>query len=366
MYRFGFIIEQALGHITHAKNLQQNLATADDVDAQWGLPSWDADGLAGRVDNWTVKAGLQARQLVREMHKAQPLDALFFHTQVTAVLSQNWMRRIPSIVSLDATPLQYDSLGEFYDHEAGTGSAEKAKYWLNKRCYQSAKKIVTWSDWAKDGLVKEYDIDPNKIVTIPPGVNVAEWHHPIGRQLQPDPSACVRILFVGGNLDRKGGTLLLEAVRQLQSESYPVELHLVTRDTIEPQPGVIVYNDMQPNSDELKALYHASDIFCLPTRGDCLPMVLAEAGATGMPIVSTDVAAIPEIVRDGETGLLIPTDDATALVTALRRMIVNPQLRFEMGNNAAEMVADQHDATHNARQIVDLLKQVAQNKTGSS
>lgn len=355
MYRFGFIIEQALGHITHGKNLQQNIALDADVTALWGLPSWETGGLAGRIGNWTVKAGLQSRQAIRTMQKQGGVDALLFHTQVTAILAQDWMSKIPSVVSLDATPLQYDSLGEFYAHEPGTGSAENIKYWLNKRCYEKAKHLVTWSDWARDGLINDYGVSAEKITTISPGVNVSEWQ---SSQSSTDDET-VRILFVGGNLDRKGGHLLLEAVRLLRNESHPIELHLVTLDKIDPEPNVIVYNDMKPNSERLKALYQQCDIFCLPTRGDCLPMVLAEAGATGLPIVSTDVAAISEIVHDGETGFLVPPDDAGALVTALRRLVVNSELRQRFSVKAGQLIASEHDATANAKRLLSLLKQVA-------
>ena len=127
MYRFGFIVEQALGHVTHGKNLQKNIAQDHAVEVAWGLPSWEAGGLAGRTNNWTVKAGLQSRQAVRQMQREKPVDALLFHTQVTAILAQDWMGKIPSIVSLDATPLQYDSLGEFYDHEAGGGRTQSGR-----------------------------------------------------------------------------------------------------------------------------------------------------------------------------------------------------------------------------------------------
>lgn len=82
-----------------------------------------------------------------------------------------------------------------------------------------------------------------------------------------------------------------------------VELHLVTKDRIPPQPGVFAYYDLEPNSPALKRLFFESDIFCLPTLGDCLPMVLSEAGAAGLPLVASRVAAVPEIVRE-DTGLL--------------------------------------------------------------
>ncbi len=114
LVRIGFIIEQALGHITHGQNLQKNVALDPTVEAYWGFPSWDADGIAGLVPNWTLKAGLQARQAVAGMQRQTQLSALFFHTQVTAILSQKWLKRIPSVVSIDATPKQYDEFGQFY------------------------------------------------------------------------------------------------------------------------------------------------------------------------------------------------------------------------------------------------------------
>src|SRR5689334_16110808 len=122
-YQFGFILEQALGHITHTKNLQQNVPVDPEVQAHWGLVPFEAHGIAGRIpvykSNWTVRAGLRARRAVAGIARQTDLDALFFHTQVPAVLVSNWVKRIPSVVSLDATPIQYDSLGDVYGHQAG-------------------------------------------------------------------------------------------------------------------------------------------------------------------------------------------------------------------------------------------------------
>ena len=84
------------------------------------------------------------------MQRKRPVDALLFHTQVTAILAQDWMDKIPSIVSLDATPLQYDSLGEFYEHESGSGSAEKLKFWLNN----VATTVPNTSSLGQTGLKK--------------------------------------------------------------------------------------------------------------------------------------------------------------------------------------------------------------------
>ena len=191
----------------------------------------------------------------------------------------------------------------------------------------------------------------DKITVIPPGVNVREWRRPTPRGPHADP---VKILFVGGDLERKGGLQLLEAFRALRHMG--LELHLVTKDRRAPEPGVFIYNNLQANSQPLKDLYHTCDIFALPTFGDCLPMVLSEAGATGMAIISTDVAGIPEIVRNGKTGLTVPAGDAASLTQALRELVTNPDLRMTLGENAIAHVTRHYDAPTNAGLLLDLLK----------
>jgi glycosyltransferase involved in cell wall biosynthesis len=130
----------------------------------------------------------------------------------------------------------------------------------------------------------------------------------------------------------------------------------VTRDRLAPEPDVFIYNNLEANSQPLKDLYHTCDIFALPTFGDCLPMVLSEAGASGMAIISTNVAAIPEIVRNGETGLTVPAGDAVSLTQALRDLATNPALRMTVGERAMAHVTRHYDAPTNASRLLGLLK----------
>jgi glycosyltransferase involved in cell wall biosynthesis len=354
-YEFGFILEQSLGHVTHTKNLQANVVRDPDVKVHWGLVDFDANGLAGKIpiykSNWTVRAGIRADRLVARMSKQAKLDALFFHTQVPAVLAQRWLRRLPSIVSLDATPLQYDELGAFYKHARGPAWLEAWKWRLNRDCFRSAQRIVAWAEWTKRGLVEGYGVPAEKIEVIPPGVNVTDWRRPSARVPHDGP---IKILFVGGNLERKGGLVLLDAFRALRH--LDIELHLVTKDHLAPEPGVFVYNAMEPNSQSLKDLYYACDIFALPTFGDCLPMVLSEAGASGMAIISTRVAAIPEIVRDRDTGLTVPIGDVAALTEVLLELATNLDLRLNLGACAMAHVTRNFDARTNADRLLGLLK----------
>jgi glycosyltransferase involved in cell wall biosynthesis len=199
--------------------------------------------------------------------------------------------------------------------------------------------------------VKDYEVPADKITVIPPGVNVNEWRRPTPRVPHSDP---VKILFVGGDLERKGGLVLLEAFRALRNLG--LELHLVTKERLPPEPGIFVYNNLEANSQPLKDLFHTCDIFALPTFGDTFAIVLSEAGAAGMAIISTKVGAIPEFVRDGETGRTVPAGDTAALTHVLRDLATNPTLRMTLGERAMAHVSRHYDAPVNASRLLDLLK----------
>lgn len=365
--RIGFVLEQALGHVTHADNIKAVITSDHSIAPAWCPIPFAVTGIASRIpgynSNWTVRAGVRARRALRHANREGPLDALFVHTQVPGVLIPDWLRRVPSVVSIDATPAQYDALGEFYSHRPGHPRVEKVKWGANKRCFDGAEALVSWSAWAKASLVEHYGVPADKVTVIPPGVWFDKWARTGG---EPSDDDVIRILFVGADLERKGGATLMLAFRKLRdhfgaagSGRTPVELHLVTKSDVTSEPGVFVHLGMSPNAPELLDLYRRCHIFCLPTRADMLAMVLCEAGAAGLPLVSTAVGGIPEIVRDGETGLLVPPDDVRALAAALSRLVEDPTLRRGLGANAAALVEERFDARKNAKRLVELLKQTA-------
>lgn len=365
MHTFGFILEQTLGHRTHAQNLQRVLTHNATVAAKWGLIPWESAGLANYLpiyrSNWTVRAGLRARRTIAAMNREEALDALFIHTQVPAVLAADWVRRIPTVISLDATPQQYDELGAHYAHGQQAERLEQLKWRLIRHSLAQARHLVTWSTWAKESLVNDYAIPAKQITVIPPGVNLHLWpQRPdcsyVASQEEGSP---IRILFVGGDFQRKGGEQLLRVFRRIRQQlgkRQKVELHLVTRQPLAPEAALTVYTDMEPNSDRLRTLFQQCDIFCLPTTGDCLPMVLAEAGATGLPLIATNVGAVREIVRDGETGILVMPEDERGLEQALLQLIHDGTLRRTLGSNAADLIRRAHDVERNTNELLALLE----------
>lgn len=360
-YHFCFVLEQALGHVSHAQNLRHALGADLTSQIDWELIPFEVTGRARLApvyrSNWTIRAGLRARAALYRRYRAIRPDALLFHTQVPAMLALDWMQRIPAVISLDATPLQYDALGDDYDHAAGPFWLESLKRRIHNGAFQRARYLVAWSQWVATSLRADYNIPAERIQIIPPGINAAYW----ASDQRRDNAGPVRILFVGGDLERKGGNDLIAAFRALRAapDLPPVELHLVTRSAVTPEPGITVYNAIQPNSPQLRELYQSSDIFCLPTRADCLPLVLAEAGAAGLPLVATPIAAIPDIVREGETGLHVRPRDPQHLAATLRTLVEQPNLRRELGERAARLIAADHNAERNAQRVLDLLKQTA-------
>jgi glycosyltransferase involved in cell wall biosynthesis len=98
-------------------------------------------------------------------------------------------------------------------------------------------------------------------------------------------------------------------------------------------------------TDDIFSIYDRSHIICLPTYyGEGVPRSLVEAAACGRPVVATDRPGCREIVQHGDTGLLVPVQDSTALADALRSLISDPQLRLDMGRRGRQLVVEKFSA----------------------
>ena len=325
---FTFVMEQTLGHVPFAKNLKRVVDADNDVSINWlnvkFPPQNRLDKLPIVKNNWSLRGSMQARRLLNTERKNNGLSDLYlFHTQVVSLLSSGWLpKETPVVISLDATPINYDQVGLAYGHSVGNKQVEKFKFWLNHRALHHATHLVTWSEWARQSLINDYGVAAHKVEVIPPGTNLDFWQQNLETNKSSQLKEKPHLLFVGGDFERKGGRLLYEAFRQNLSDLF--ELHLVTQGQVEPGDGVYVYKNILPNSAELQALFRQADVFVLPTQGDCLPLAIVEAMAVGLPIVSTKVGAIHEAVETGENGFLITPGDVTELVQVLRQLALHP------------------------------------------
>jgi glycosyltransferase involved in cell wall biosynthesis len=364
MRNFGFVMEQTLGHVTHHQNLARWVADTADICPHWmPIVPDKADRWAripGIRSNWSLLASLRARDALYATLRQTKLQALFLHTQTTALFSVSLMRRIPSVVSLDATPLNYDSVGAEYGHIAGDNSwLERRKYAWNRATFHAATALVTWCDWAKDSLVKDYGVTADRIVVIPPGIDMERWSFGAERtERRPGP---IRLLFVGGDFARKGGPTLVEAYRNGLYRS--CELDIVTKDEaverdLKGAAGIRVHRGLTANSTPLRDLYANADLFVFPTRGDCLPIAVMEAMAAGLPVIATDIGALREEVEEGINGLMVPPGDAGAVTAAVQRLCADPALRHTMSVAGRQMAEKRFDAARNYNAILDLLRRI--------
>jgi glycosyltransferase involved in cell wall biosynthesis len=363
--RTAFVMEQALGHVTHARNLQSLVAERPDVASTWLPIPFDVRGAAKLVpllrSNWSVRASWRARRalgaaLARESH-----DALVFHTQVTALFSVSLMRRLPSIVSLDATPINYDQVGQFYGHRAaGNGLLDRRKFQMNQAAFNAAAALVTWSNWARASLIHDYAADPSRIHVLAPGAapayfSIGERRVGEHRDAATRTTDRVKVLFVGGDFQRKGGPLLLDSMRNDDLLSQRCELHLVTGASIDPQPNVYVHRDLTANSPELLDMFSQADVFVLPSYAECLAVVLMEATAAGLPIITTEVGALGEAVEPGQSGLTIRPGDGAGLRQALETLVVDPARRRQMGRAGHTLAHRKFNAHRNNHALLDLV-----------
>lgn len=208
--------------------------------------------------------------------------------------------------------------------------------------------------------MSDYGVPEEKISVIPPGINLRRWGSPLRRSTPAKGERqAVRLLFVGGDFRRKGGDLLAKIAGR--GEFQRCEFHFVTQGFVGPQrDNFFVHPDLKANSDQLIALYREADLFVLPTRADLTPQAICEAMAMGLPVISTDVGGNADVVIDGETGYLVPVDDEEALAERLGRLIHNPELRTQLGQNAKTLAESKFDLEKNAAAIVEYLKKAAE------
>lgn len=186
-----------------------------------------------------------------------------------------------------------------------------------------------------DGLVPR-----ERVMIVPNGI--AERKAPARGQRSGAP----RLLFLSNLIESKGPLVMLEALGQLRARGVAFEATfagaLHSDAFLDRFTATLRRLDLEscaryvgPAYDEEKyRLYDQHDIFVFPTSNDAFPLVALEAMQAGMPVVTTDEGALPEIVEDGATGLLVPPRDPTALAERLAALIADAGMQRRMGARA--------------------------------
>ncbi len=166
-----------------------------------------------------------------------------------------------------------------------------------------------------------------------------------------------KILFVGRHIERKGIRYLIEATKYLPRDQFEIrivgvgdlteQLHVIANEVKQSNPNsaeIIFTGKLSPEA--LANEYKTANVFTLPaivdSKGDTegLGVVLIEAMELGLPIVASKVGGIPDVVIDGETGILVPEKDPEALANAYKRLASNPELISQLLAGAQKRIAE--------------------------
>ena len=164
-----------------------------------------------------------------------------------------------------------------------------------------------------------------------------------------------KILFVGRHIERKGIRYLIEAAKYLPRDQFEIrivgigdlteELKKLASESATPNSAEIIFTG-KLSPEALANEYKTANVFTLPaivdSKGDTegLGVVLIEAMELGLPIVASNVGGIPDVVIDGETGILVPEKDPEALANAYKRLASNPELISQLLAGAQKRIAE--------------------------
>lgn len=175
------------------------------------------------------------------------------------------------------------------------------------------------------------------------------------------------IVFVGLVGERKGTDVLVHAARALANDVAGWRLTIAGNGDVEEYRQLasslgiadrVVFTGWA-EEDEVDRLLCSASIFVLPTRSENQPVSILEAMARGLPVVSTRVHAIPEMVRHGETGLLVEAGNVADLAAALRQLIDSPSTRQRMGAAGLTVFEAHYAIEETARRFSKLYRSYA-------
>ncbi|MDP6084484.1 MAG: glycosyltransferase [Nitrospinota bacterium] len=220
--------------------------------------------------------------------------------------------------------------------------------------YRIPDRILVTASATRDHLVSRCGVPPDRVITLPTGVDLGRFGpHVSGRPFREafgfgEGTPVVGI--VAQLRGSKGHDHFIEAARILSARNPEARFFIVGdglwRDLVaekvrsEKMTARVTLTGFREDIPEVMA---ALDVLVIAsTRTDGIPQAGLQAMATGVPVVGTRVGGIPEVVREGETGLLVEPGDSAALARAVERLLADPARRERMGKTGMNRVRERH------------------------
>ena len=201
--------------------------------------------------------------------------------------------------------------------------------------YERAAGIFTFSEYVRRSFLADYGLSDERVVVVGSGPNLPLDRVPAGRPPRA-PGHTPTVLFVGRDFEHKGGPVLLDAFRAVREAVPNARLLLVGPSRLDvDEPGVeflgFLRKDNPADFARLLQAYAEADVFCLPTRYESFGIAFLEAMWFGLPTVGPRHWAIPEMVEDGATGLLVEREDSRTYAECLLQLLSDDGRARQMG-----------------------------------
>ncbi len=373
-----------LGHDIHVLTRGKDHHTVDLEDGVWVhriVPEYHPLPSAPIVPRsiWDYSASL-AEELLR-IHRHRPIDLvelpLWDSEGIAAILDGT----VPTVVSLH-TPLP--AALEFSPHWKSDPDYHERHIRpllaLEPICLDRCDFIRANSDAVIEEIERGHGIrlDRAKLGVVPHGFGAPVAQTPGTSTKQ---SRAVEVLFVGRLERRKGIDLLLAAAATLLPVLPDLRFTIVGDDSI-PRPGGRTYRqEFEANhadlvrsgavrftgtvpEAQLDRAYAECDIFVAPSRYESFGLVLVEAMRHGKPAIACDIGGMREVVVPGETGLLVPLDDARSLADAIRALATDAGLRDRLGRRSLEVYGETFTRAATARRAARFYRDVLRRVSG--
>jgi glycosyltransferase involved in cell wall biosynthesis len=204
---------------------------------------------------------------------------------------------------------------------------------LERRVYNNAVKNFTRSTNVSRSIIMDYCCPPEKVECVYAGSNV-EIH-----ENEPDYSS-KNILFVGMDWKRKGGPELIQAFRTVRKKHPDAKLFIIGCEPKIDEPNCIVVGKLALS--DVASYYLKSSIFCMPTKVEPFGIVFVEAISHGLPIVASDVGALPDMVVSGKNGYLVAPDDVNGIAKSLMWLLDDPSKRRMFGKYGKKLAREKY------------------------